>query len=497
MQINVYTNADFYALETNLRKALQESGDDDINVSFAPGGVYFFYNNHLKLDYLNYPGKRITINGNGATIIGAGTILKPACRLSRKYKTGSYDWGYGVIDLDKMVDVRPIGPVKRALAPIEVIDENSGLCRFKADEKNFKSPEEVSVQFTSWYLGLTYPVVKIEGGYIYFTAHDLTYDGHYYNIEGDKRYKNALPKYQILNSPQADAFWYKGKLRFRNRGRKYNICEASKFLFINNCTFKSFEVKGLNFLGNSDLEEVLIHICRCTGGISFHHCTFRGIRNRVFSAFPVKSITISDNTVEGCYRGFYRENIEGIGTTIVRNVFRGNQLFFGNFSEITCLGQNFRIADNIFEDFSYGAVSVGVHFASSMAVPPLTSGVVENNEMYQTDKFRKEPTRTLMDSGAIYCTTSNLDVILRNNYIHDYTGGGDNRGIFLDDGTNNVTVERNRVERIANSYCIDMRRVASVETMPNSYVKKTNVGDKLIDNIVDGTVRWEPNSDDK
>ena len=496
MHIVVCSQYDFDALGDEIKRALQQPGDEDIQVTFAPG-TYFFSENHLNFQNLKYPYRKIEIDGNNATIVAAGVTLYPKCKWSRKYETDKYGWRCGVIDLTELEDVRPFGPVRRALGPIEIVDESRGLCRFKCSEKRLKNPEQTVVQITSWYLGLTYPVVKIEKGYLYFKVNNLTKNGDYYNVEGDRRYKNLLPKYQLINSPKADAFWHKGKLKVRNRGRQYHICLASRFMTIANCEFKSFEIKELNFVGNSDFSEVFTHIYGWKGDFDLHNCYFKGIRNHVISASPTKTITIRDNNIEGCYRGFYKESIDGVDTTVVRNYFRDNQLFFGNFFDVTSLGQNFRIADNIFEDFAYGAVCVGTHFASPMADPPVTTGVVENNEMYQTEEFHKEPTRTLMDSGAIYCTTSNLDVTLKNNYIHDYTGGGDNRGIFMDDGTNNVTVVRNRVERIANSYCIDMRRVASVETRPDSYVKKTNIGNKLIDNIVDGRVRWEPNPDEE
>ena len=495
MYIFIQTQEDFDALDTHIKVAMQEPGDEDIVVLFA-SKIYYFSEAHLSFLGVECPNHKVSIIGNGATIIGAGTALIPKHRLSKKYDITDYDWRYGVIDLDNLADVRPIGPVKRALGPVEVLDETTGLCRFKASEKKNKNPKQTSVQFTNWYLGLTYPVVKIEKGYIYFSVDDLKKDGDYYNIEWDRMYKNVYPKYQLVNSPKAEAYWCKNKLRFKNRGKRYHICKASKFLDISDSVFKAFEVRGLNFLGNSDLEKELIYIRNCAGNISFHNCTFKGIRNHVISASSVKQVSIYYNVVEGCYRGFYAENPDVINTSITRNTFRGNQLFFGNFFDVTCLGQNFKIVDNVFEDFAYGAIGVGVHFASPPAEPPVTSGIVENNEMYQTKKFRKEPTRTLMDSGAIYCWTSNLNVVLKNNYIHDYTGGGDNRGIFLDDGTNNVTVVGNTVLRIANSYCIDMRRVTSVETRPDSYVKKTNVGDKLINNFVDGEIRWEPNLDE-
>ena len=86
---------------------------------------------------------------------------------------------------------------------------------------------------------------------------------------------------------------------------------------------------------------------------------------------------------------------------------------------------------------------------------------------------------------------------MRNNYIHDYTGSKDNRGIFGDDGTINATVTGNRILRIGNSYCIDFRRVECVETRSDSKVKKTNIGIKMYDNTVDGSVRFEPRPGDR
>ena len=96
-----------------------------------------------------------------------------------------------------------------------------------------------------------------------------------------------------------------------------------------------------------------------------------------------------------------------------------------------------------------------------------------------------------MDSGAIYTWTINKNVVIRKNYIHDIGGYKDNRGIFCDDGTVNVHILENRVLRIANSYCIDLRRVPKVAKDPKSYVKKVNVGNRLEGNVVDGKVRFE------
>ena len=100
-------------------------------------------------------------------------------------------------------------------------------------------------------------------------------------------------------------------------------------------------------------------------------------------------------------------------------------------------------------------------------------------------------TRYLMDSGAIYTWTINRKVLIRENYIHDIGGYKDNRGIFCDDGTVNVSIVGNRVLRIRNSWCTDLRRVPRVGKDPQSYIRTVNTGNRLENNTVDGKVRFE------
>ena len=148
-----------------------------------------------------------------------------------------------------------------------------------------------------------------------------------------------------------------------------------------------------------------------------------------------------------------------------------------------------RIARNRFVDFSYCAVLSGIHYTETMS--DRCSSLIEDNEMYQTPEFRKSPSRTLMDSGAIYLGTISQGQVVRNNYIHDIVGATDNRGIFLDDGAVHAEVYGNLVVGIANSYCIDSRRTRWVETHPRTRIDRVNVDNYIGENWVDGPVRFE------
>lgn len=157
---------------------------------------------------------------------------------------------------------------------------------------------------------------------------------------------------------------------------------------------------------------------------------------------------------------------------------------------VRCQGSDYLIAGNRFVDYGCCAVMAGMHFSEEMKYQ--SSGVIERNEIYQTDGYRKAaPMNLLMDTGAIYVTTQNASLEIRDNDIHDISGPSDNRGIFCDDGTVNTYIHDNKVERIKNSWCIDLRKVLSVETRADSKIRRVNVGNCLAGNTVDGKIRFE------
>ena len=146
-------------------------------------------------------------------------------------------------------------------------------------------------------------------------------------------------------------------------------------------------------------------------------------------------------------------------------------------------GDSFEISNNVFENFSYSAIGVGIHYQSKGGRP--CSGKIFRNEIYLSgDYLDNTEQHSLMDSGAIYLWTQNDGIEIFDNYIHDITGVKDNRGIFCDDGTKNVTIRNNIIERISNSHCISLRECAYVA----DYVPDYNSGNMITNNYIDGSV---------
>ena len=101
-----------------------------------------------------------------------------------------------------------------------------------------------------------------------------------------------------------------------------------------------------------------------------------------------------------------------------------------------------------------------------------------------------------MDAGAIYTYTKMDDVTIRGNYIHDYTGTNDYRGIFCDDGAQNIKIYGNIIHNVKGSYDIDLRYTSGADVAKN--VPDFNTNNLVYDNIMDGYYRYEgiPNKDD-
>lgn len=483
--IRISSQEEFDSLGKNIRQEISK-GEERIDIDIMPGH-YFFDEGHITLEGVNAGKVHLTIKGHDAVLTGRGS-------------NGAFNLEAGFVNLKKNTDVPYFTKLRFALAQAELLDAETGLWRIAAQEKSLKESKasDTYILITQWYLAKYYRVVKIEDGYIYFMAPgsedsnkaDKSPNSDYY-------YGHTLPRYALVNAPSSKEFFVKknGKVRTPSR-RDVVRCDAATFMSIIGGTVGTVNVSGLSFLGAGAGKYSLLELYRVDvrNEINVSNCSFEGIRGTVTRIIGTKSVHFVNNVVKNCYSYGLFANPETKDIVVRGNKFYNNGLSMSNYFCVVCRGEDFLIADNYFEDFVYSAIGVGIWYKTEP--PHNCSGVVENNECCQSAVFSsRDVPFNLMDSGAIYTWTINKDVIIRNNYVHDISGPKDNRGIFCDDGTINVTVVGNRVERISNSYCIDLRRVTFVETAVGTQIKKANVGNIVKDNMVDGKIRFQQRED--
>jgi parallel beta-helix repeat protein len=108
------------------------------------------------------------------------------------------------------------------------------------------------------------------------------------------------------------------------------------------------------------------------------------------------------------------------------------------------------IAQNHIHDFYYMGISVrGVSgYLNPSQTNRAYNNTVEFNHIHHIGKFSNEEGPILNDKGGIYTTGLQPGTIIRSNIIHDidaYSYGG--WGIYLDNGSSQITVENNLVYR--------------------------------------------------
>ncbi len=445
--ILVSSQADFDRLQRDVRRELQRK-PAELKVEFRPG-VYHFKDNHLQLNReADCPETRLVIEGNGAVLVGTAPEIE-------------------------------MTPFFRAGRLVEVMDPGKKLCRIRT-RKRLDGEGRLYVQVTSWFRLFTGRVTEVKGRYVYFTAEKLERTGLTYNINGDLSYGKQLPRYRLVRVQDPD-----------------RPISTPVFNFTA-CRFRQVDISGFIFDRNAgrrmtDPDNFLIRFYSCKlGEASVHDCTFKSVRSDVFRIAYTDGVEIRKCRFEDCGRICVLSYNHSGGTRVMDNVFERKGL--DPEAEVTpCVkvqGSDYLVSGNRFVDYGCCAVMAGLHFTEEMKFP--ASGVIERNEIFQTDDYRKSAAQNLlMDTGAIYVNTQNASLEIRYNDIHDISGPYDNRGIFCDDGTVNVYVHDNRVLRIANSWCIDLRRVPSVETRSDSKIRRVNVGNRIEKNQVDGKIRFE------
>lgn len=457
--IPVQNQAEFDSFPEKLTQALAEA--DSIRVEFGPG-TYYYGEGHLDLRGVDGAGKAIVLSGNNTRLVAAD-----------REGNAPFSPEDGWVDLEQDKDVSLMGPVRMALFyPVpSILHPDRFRIRCREPDLSEEEATDVYMVVTQWFQGALYKVIKISRG----TAHLKKVGNHPTAWYTELRFGRCLPRYRMINHPSD-----------RPENTPYR-CLESAFCRIDDCRFGTIRIEGIRFLGNRAGEPLIRLRNLQTDSTVVSGCSFEGIRSTVVACEATDHVRFRDNGVTRCYRSVFSSDPKSADARVEGSYFRDSGLALTNAPAVLCKGPEYRIAYNVFEDFSYAAVGVGTHFKETEA--PVASGFVEDNEIFMTESFRKKPMRVLIDSGAIYVWTQNAGTVIRRNYIHDIHGHHGNRGIFCDDGVLGVRVEDNLVLDVHPSWCIDLRKRHKVQRIPGSKVEKANVSNRVIGNIVNGRCR--------
>ena len=492
--IVVSSQTEFDGLQEQLINTIK-SGEKVIYVKLLPG-TYIAKEKHITLKDIDASNTKIHIVGHGATLIPEGHEYHDGDNYQGTFSVGN-SWMSG------NKDVETWSYVKYTDSFIEVLDAEEKRCRLKC-KNSFSANTDFSnayILITHWYQSSTYKIEKIEGQYIYFTANDLkesSYGG--FNVNDDYNYGNKIIRYKLCNIETGEDYFRitDGKVHLPNgvtsvwEGKTYN------YLTFQNCKFAIVEVNGIQFHGNAFAEShpaISIRNTACKK-IRIHKCGFYGMRGSIITVSASPNVKIDNNQfADSYYYGIWSNN-GSANTMVEKNSFKSMGKRMHNTKCVGCLGTNYRVSDNVFLDFGYCGIRTGVWYKSDMKQP--CTGVIENNDLsYSQDYLDHIENYGIMDGGAIYLATKNAGSIVRNNYIHGFSGIKHNRGVFCDDGASNIEIYSNVITDIVNSMCIDSRRVTFVErsNTPESGIDRANINIVIRDNTVDGSIRFEAHED--
>lgn len=486
MVITISDQSSFDGLQQKIIDAIQ-SHDNDIYVAFSPGN-YIAHDNHITIKDMQSPTLNLHFVGNAATIIPAGLVYRDGDTYSGSFDSGT-SWTSGIANVDNWTRIN------YADSPVEILDINSGRCRINSVEtiSDNLSPVFAYIHIPHWFRSSIYKIDKVLNQYIYFTANDLVLSyNNGYNVNDYNLSKRRI-RYKLCNLEKSNEIVsvINGRVYLPSKVTSVREGTIHRFLTIDNCDFSSIEIVGVSFSGNCyGNSNSLIYIRNVNvKKLWVHKCSFHCMRSNVISLISTNNASIEKNKFEDCYYSCVVSDNKCRNTVVKKNSFTNIGMGLQNTFCIVCRGSNYCISDNQITDFGYGGIGVGVWYKSELVAP--CNGIVENNDLSYSESYISDvDNNCIMDGGAIYVWTKNNGTIIRNNYIHGFSGIGGDRGIFCDDGAYNVQIYGNVNTGIANSYCIESRRVASVENIhtKGTGIDRSNVNIQIRDNIIDGNI---------
>ena len=444
--IHVKNQQQFDAINDEISKAIM-IGNKNVKVKIE-SGVYHFRENHIQ--------RKNDQTDVFVSIIGQDAVL-----------TSNKDYG------KEAEQINPWLEMVYADTLIKVVDTEKKLCMipYANSLDNDEKENLARVQITQWFRAPVYTVSHIDEKGIYFVAPDLKWENGYggrkgYNVNFDYLYRGKTPRFRLYDKT------------------KERDCAASRFINLENSSYKSFCVAGLCFKDNKSGNALISMTNVEARQIIVSDCTFEQIQSTIANVSGTNNVVFTHNAVRNTMGDEVRFLNNCVNVRVTDNMFVNCGQGIGNTFCVNCRESEYYVAGNTFRDFGYGAIGVGVWHGFTKQYS--SKGIVENNELFYSPEYFVECWKyTVMDSGAIYTWTQNDDVIIRYNYIHDYEGAGDNRGIFCDDGASNLKIYGNIVLNTPNSYSIDSRYIKDQKS-----ILRNNTNNFMAYNMVDNSIRF-------
>ena len=465
------------------------AGYKSIEVRIGPG-VYRYSDKHLSLCNYSAGDVSLSIVGEDATLVAGGDDFDMQKSLFSQYRRSRYDssFPYGSVLLaDDLSELSLSSGIQQTDRLLEVVNKEERICRIHTNSsRRFNNGRYIIV--TTWFTSVSGPIIKVEGDWIYFKSSALFYAESYknYNINYDYVYSKRYPRYVVFNDPNnADVYFKGGEIFLSAKSERIHQCNNSTFLLLKNSRFKDLSIKGLSFVGSAEGQPLMdFQNSKCPIVIS--NCAFRSIKSFVVGIRNTDDVLVAHCSFNDCYKSCIRSYLNSKRTHVTDCVFSDNGRDYTQYHCVWCQGEDYYIARNIFKNISYAAIRTGL--LPDEKKTGIVSGIIEYNEIYyDRNYFSSYESRSLMDSGAIYVSTQNDNTIIRYNYIHDYIGLKENRGVFCDTGTQNTRIYGNIILNVPNSYYIDIWRVKTYD----SVIPDANDGNAVFYNILGGRYRFE------
>lgn len=491
--IFIQNQKDFDLIEDRLVQCIK-TGENKINVIILEGR-YVAKEKHVALTNINAPKTKVLIKGCGAIIVPQGKDYRDGDLFKGTFSPYN-SWMSGSSDVDVW------SRVFYASGLIEVVDLSTKTCRLKSKEPLFTRFDmaDAYILIPHGYQSSVYKIDKYENGYFYFVVPDLSKSAKSgYNVNDDYNYHKREIRYKLCNVLEDLLHVKNGHISLPAGVKIVREGKMQHYFYFKDCNFNSLVFDGLEIQGTQSNSFVSSRASLYfnnikSNEIAIKNCIFSGMKINAISVLSTPNVHIENNAFKDCYYNAIESDNYSSNTIVKDNIFSRMGKRMQNTFCVISRGKDFMISNNSFYDYGYSAIGVGVWYKSNQNEP--CCGIINNNTLEFSESYMSSiDNYGIMDSGAIYLWTKNDGVKILNNYISNYSGAGDNRGIFCDDGAYNFQIIGNVIIGITNSYCIDSRRVSSVEKTqsPSSGIIAANVNNVIQDNFIEGEIQFVGN----